>query len=80
MMSACIKWAKEQVDEFNVLLSRQLSSLDQDAQICKDCIERAKTHAALLEQVGLDFKDLVGVDMGWRAQTSEAEGLGIAGA
>lgn len=78
MMSACVKWAKEHVDEFNVLLTRQLSSLDSTSQIYKDCVDRAKAHATMLEEVGLDFKDLVGVVTEAGAVPNQPEGLGIA--
>lgn len=59
-MSACVKWAKEQVDTFNILLERQLSSTERGGQVWTDCIEQAKEHARMLSDVGLDFKSLVG--------------------
>ncbi|KAI1076787.1 serine/threonine-protein phosphatase pp2a catalytic subunit [Whalleya microplaca] len=58
MMSACVKWAKEEVDAFNVILARQLSSTEKDGVVWKQCIERAKTHARMLEEVHLDFTDM----------------------
>ncbi|KAI1491477.1 serine/threonine-protein phosphatase pp2a catalytic subunit [Biscogniauxia mediterranea] len=63
MMSACVKWAKEEVDAFNVILARQLSSTERDGPVWQQCMERAKTHARMLEEVQLDFKDLVGRDL-----------------
>ena len=60
LMSACVKWAKEHVDQFNVLLKRQLSSVEQDGQVWRDCLELAHEHAGMLREVGLDFSDLVG--------------------
>jgi hypothetical protein len=60
MMSACVKWAKGHVDEFNQLLQRQLSSVDSESATYKECMERAMLHANMLEEVGLDFKDLIG--------------------
>ena len=30
LMSACVKWAKEHIDQFNILLKRQLSSVGLD--------------------------------------------------
>ncbi|KAH0542020.1 hypothetical protein FGG08_003569 [Glutinoglossum americanum] len=66
MMSACVKWAKEHVDGFNGALARQLSSVDPRSQTWTDCMERAKEHAKLLVDVGLDFKDLIGKGVeGW---------------
>ncbi|KAI0387785.1 serine/threonine-protein phosphatase pp2a catalytic subunit [Hypomontagnella monticulosa] len=63
MMSACVKWAKEEVDAFNVILARQLSSTERDGVVWKQCVSRAKTHAKMLEEVQLDFRDLVGRDV-----------------
>lgn len=60
LMSACVKWAKEQVDAFNVLLDRQLSSTERGGSTWTDCMEQAKEHAKMLSDVGLDFKSLVG--------------------
>jgi hypothetical protein len=60
MMSACVKWAKEHVDDFNALLERQLSSVDESSETWKECMERAHMHASMLGEVGLDFKDLIG--------------------
>lgn len=60
MMSACVKWAKEHVDGFNVILARQLSSVKSDGPLWMECMERVKEHAMLLLEVGLDFKDLIG--------------------
>lgn len=59
-MSACVKWAKEHVDAFNVLLDRQLSSVDRSSPIWQECMDQALTHAGMLTEVGLDFTELVG--------------------
>ncbi len=63
MMSACVKWAKEEVDAFNVILARQLSSVERGGEAWQTCIQRAKLHAQMLEEVQLDFRDLVGKDV-----------------
>lgn len=60
MMSACVKWAKEEVEAFNVILARQLSSTDEGGEVWSLCMERAKLHAKMLSEVGLDFRNLVG--------------------
>lgn len=78
MMSACVKWAKEEVDAFNTILGRQLSSTERGGEVWNQCMERAKVHAQMLEAVQLDFRDLVGKDM----PTNEADaaspvGLGL---
>ncbi|KAI2635107.1 exocyst complex component EXO84 [Xylaria nigripes] len=67
MMSACVKWAKEQLDAFNAILARQLSSTERGGEVWNQCMERAKIHARVLEEVQLDFRDLVGKDV---SQTS----------
>lgn len=63
MMSACVSWAKRHIDDFNVMLSRQLSSVDSESVTYKECVGRAKQHAAMLNEVGLDFGGLIGVDV-----------------
>ena len=62
MMSACVTWAKQHLDHFNVMLLRQLSSVHKDSPTWKECMDRAKEHAAMLNEVGLDFAELVGVE------------------
>lgn len=61
-MSACVKWAKEHVDHFNIILKRQLSSVEKDGDIWTECLELAQEHAGMLREVGLDFSELVGRD------------------
>lgn len=60
MMSACVIWAKEHVDRFNELLTRQLSSFDRNSDIWRECVDTAKQQAELMSEVGLDFKAMVG--------------------
>jgi hypothetical protein len=60
MMSACVKWAKEHVDNFNVILARQLSSEDRESGLWEKCMEQAHAHASMLSEVGIDFRDLIG--------------------
>jgi len=61
MMSACVKWAKQHVDDFNVILLRQLSSVEEGSDTWNECMERARLHANMLSEAGLDFKDFIGV-------------------
>lgn len=61
MMSACVKWAKEHLDGFNVILSRQLSSVQRGSPTWNECLDQAKEHAMMVNEVGLDFKELVRV-------------------
>lgn len=79
MMSACIKWAKEEVDAFNVILARQLSSTEEGGPVWTQCVDRAKEHASMLSEVGLDFRTLVGQNV--RTSTDKSNngpvGLGL---
>lgn len=59
MSSACIKWAKEHLDEFNAALSRQLSSVQRDTGVWQDCMAIVDEQASILIEVGVDFKDLI---------------------
>ncbi|KAI4103787.1 MAG: hypothetical protein LQ339_004119 [Xanthoria mediterranea] len=61
MMSACVRWAKEHLDGFNVILSRQLSSVQRGSPTWNECMDQAKEHAMMVNDVGLDFKELVKV-------------------
>ncbi|KKA18315.1 Exocyst complex component Exo84 [Rasamsonia emersonii CBS 393.64] len=60
MTSACIKWAKEHLDEFNATLVRQLSSVQRGTSVWQKCMDIVDEHANMLTEVGVDFKDLIG--------------------
>ncbi|KAH7116074.1 Cullin repeat-like-containing domain protein [Dendryphion nanum] len=75
LMSACVKWAKEHVDAFNVLLARQLSSVDRASIVWSDCMKLVYDHVAMLAEVGLDFKELVGNNM--EEEDGPPIGLGV---
>lgn len=79
MMSACVKWAKEHVDDFNVILERQLSSLPEGSPKRAECLERAREHGRMLAEVGLDFKDLIGraVEEQSDGDMNDTVGLGV---
>ncbi|OAA68390.1 serine/threonine-protein phosphatase pp2a catalytic subunit [Niveomyces insectorum RCEF 264] len=63
MMSACVKWAKEEVEAFNRILARQLSSTERGGEAWNKCMEQAHEHAKMLSDVSLDFRNLVGQDL-----------------
>jgi exocyst complex component 8 len=77
MMSACVKWAKEQVDAFNVILARQLSSTEEGGEAWAQCMDRAKEHAKMLSEVGLDFRNLVGKDVKKSNGTGDVPVVGL---
>lgn len=59
MSSACIKWAKHHLDDFNALLTRQLSSVERGTSTWDECMKIVREYASLLTQVGVDFTDMV---------------------
>ena len=77
MMSACVKWAKEQVDDFNEILARQLSSVEKDGPVWTECMDQAKEHASLLSEVGLDFKSMIGRGHDTEKEAAAAEPVGL---
>ena len=79
-MSACVKWAKEEVEAFNAILARQLSSTEAGGEVWEKCMGRAREHAKMLAEVGLDFRNLVGRDLeqGVTIGPSSPIGLGLA--
>ncbi|PHH83659.1 hypothetical protein CDD82_5417 [Ophiocordyceps australis] len=72
MMSACVKWAKEEVEAFNAILARQLSSTERGGAVWTQCLERTREHARKLAAVGLDFESLVA-----RGLDGEGDGDGV---
>ncbi len=79
MMSACVKWAKEEVDAFNAILARQLSGEEEGSEKWTVCMDRAQEHASMLSDVGLDFHNLVGqnVRAGGDGSGNGPVGLGL---
>lgn len=79
MMSTCVKWAKEEVEAFNTILARQLSSTERGGEVWTACMERVKQHAKMLSDVGLDFMNLVGQDVeSSSVDSQDGVGLGLA--
>lgn len=79
MMSTCVKWAKEQVEAFNVVLARQLSSTEHGGPVWTQCLDQAKEHAKKLSDVGLDFTSLVGRGVEGPSVSMTAESQGLVG-
>jgi hypothetical protein len=79
MMSACVKWAKEEVDTFNAILARQLSGEKEDSEAWTRCMDTAKDHAGMLSEVGLDFRNMVGQNVKPAAEgaSNAPAGLGL---
>lgn len=70
-----MKWAKEQVDAFNTILARQLSSTERAGRVWSECMNQAREHAKMLSEVGLDFRGLVGQEAD--QATDKPVGLGL---
>lgn len=60
LTSACVKWAKEHIDDFNAILYRQLSSVQRGTSVWTKCMDIVDEHAAMLTEVGVDFRDFIG--------------------
>ncbi|PHH73102.1 hypothetical protein CDD80_4032 [Ophiocordyceps camponoti-rufipedis] len=82
MMSACVRWAKAEVEAFNGIMARQLSSTERGGAVWTQCLERAREHGKKLSQVGLDFEGLVGRGLdeegGAAGAVTSPVGLGLA--
>ena len=61
MMSACVVWAKERVEAFNEGLERALSGFEKGSEVWIESLAKAKELSGLMEAVGLDFANLVGI-------------------
>ena len=60
-MSAVIKWANEHLESFNSILQRQMSSVDKEGKVWRDCMDVVWEHeTAQLGENGLDFRQVIG--------------------
>lgn len=75
-MSACVKWAKEQVESFNEILTRQLSILDSSSVVWQQCMAQVQEHSSMMIEAGLDFKNLVGISREVDAKEGEQDDRG----
>lgn len=74
MMSACIVWAKRHLETFNTLLVRQLSSVDMNGAVWRECMDLVWTHEReMLGDVGLDFGEVIGRGLEVRAVKIDKE-------
>ena len=63
MMSACITWAKAQLDAYNEQLQRALSGVELGSEVYNQGLTRARELASTMDEVGLDFSGLIGLGM-----------------
>lgn len=72
-LSACIKWAHGNLEVFNALLVRQLSAIEKDGRVWRDCMDVVWAHEhELLGDVGLDFREVIGRGLEFRESRREA--------
>jgi hypothetical protein len=59
-LSACVKWANDHLKTFNTLLVRQLSAIESNSKLWRDCMDVVWTHERqMLGEVGLDFREVI---------------------
>ncbi|KAK6381554.1 exocyst complex component exo84 [Exophiala oligosperma] len=60
-ISACIKWANGHLETFNTLLVRQLSAIERQGQLWRECMDVVWTHEKeMLGDFGLNFREVIG--------------------
>ncbi|KAF3177893.1 exocyst complex component exo84 [Orbilia oligospora] len=59
LSSPLVKWAKEHVEGYSDLVTRQLSSVTREDDVFEQCVQYTLLHSTLLTDVGLDFRDLM---------------------
>lgn len=60
MMSACVQWARERIEELNGVLLGQLGEKKDGERRWVETMNQAREHARILGEVGLDFGHLIG--------------------
>ncbi|KIW11823.1 hypothetical protein PV08_09096 [Exophiala spinifera] len=60
-ISACIKWANGHLETFNTLLVRQLSAIERQGQLWRECMDVVWSHEKeMLGDFGLNFREVIG--------------------
>ncbi|KIV86851.1 hypothetical protein PV11_02435 [Exophiala sideris] len=60
-ISACIKWANGHLETFNTLLVRQLSAVEKEGKLWRECMDVVWNHEReMLGDFGLDFRAVIG--------------------
>ncbi|KAK7905309.1 exocyst complex component exo84 [Exophiala xenobiotica] len=60
-ISACIKWANTHLETFNVLLVRQLSAIEKQGKLWRECMDVVWSHEKeMLGDFGLNFREVIG--------------------
>jgi hypothetical protein len=60
-ISACIKWANTHLETFNVLLVRQLSAIEKEGKLWRECMDVVWSHEKeMLGDFGLNFREVIG--------------------
>lgn len=79
-ISACVKWANVHLETFNTLLVRQLSAIEREGNLWRECMDVVWQHEReMLGNFGLDFRAVIGRDLEFRdtaGATSRADRRG----
>jgi hypothetical protein len=79
-ISACIKWAGVHLETFNTLLVRQLSAIEREGKLWRECMDVVWGHErGMLGDFGLDFREIIGRGLETRDNTGKNEQVGAAG-
>ncbi|KAK5947627.1 exocyst complex component exo84 [Knufia obscura] len=74
-MSACISWTYGHLEVFNALLVRQLSAVEREGKVWRDCMDVVWGHEReMLGEVGLDFREVIGRGLEWNHGGGEGVG------
>ena len=61
VISACVKWANGHLETFNSLLVRQLSAIERQGKLWRECMNVVWAHEReMLGGFGLDFREVIG--------------------
>ncbi|KIW34152.1 uncharacterized protein PV07_00948 [Cladophialophora immunda] len=79
-ISACVKWADMHLETFNTLLVRQLSAIEKQGKLWRECMDVVWQHEReMLGDSGLDFREVIGRELEVRDLPSTAKPGGNTG-
>ncbi|KIW87497.1 uncharacterized protein Z519_11820 [Cladophialophora bantiana CBS 173.52] len=80
-ISACVKWADIHLETFNTLLVRQLSAIEKQGKLWRECMDVVWQHEReMLGDSGLDFREVIGRELEVRDIPSSGKHGGNTGA
>jgi len=79
-ISACVKWANVHLETFNTLLVRQLSAIEKQGKLWRECMDVVWGHEKeMLGDFGLDFREVIGRGLEVRDISSRNDKPGAGG-